>query len=240
MMTLALQYWVGDEAQALALARLLRDLQKVERKDLYLVLARRADCPMSEELLRTRDYCADMFSVMLLQSDRLETGHPDGCHGLWAGTMAKLHGLWKRGGIPWHAGRTVFGCEADTAPLRPDWHTRIEEAHARTLTQGLRVTGPVMDVPMPHVNGNFVLTLDLLDDHPGLLTCPKGVAWDLHHAPVLIRETRSCQVIRNEYNTRDWTPGALNPIGRESAFIHGVKDDSVLAWVRVMMRTLWK
>lgn len=240
MMTLALQYWAGDEPQALALARLLADLAKEERRDLYLVLARRQDCPLSEEAERTRAYCSEKFSVMMLRSDRPERGHPDGCHGLWAGTMAKLYVLWKRGGLPWLAGRTVFGCEADAWPLRPDWQDRIEEAHTRTLTQGLRVTGAVMDVPMPHVNGNFILTLDLLGDYPGLYECPAGVAWDLHHAGVLIRETRACHVIRNEYNTRDWTPGSLNPIGRESAFIHGVKDDSVMAWIRVMQRTLWR
>jgi len=239
-MTIAVQYWSGDEAQALALARLLHDVTPKERKDVYLVLARRGDCPWSEEAAATQRHCGQKLSVLVLQSDRPERGHPDGCHGLWAGTVMKLHRLWRRGNLPWSAGRTVVMAEADCAPLRPDWATRLEEAHARTLTQGLRVTGAVMDVPMPHVNGVFILALNLLDDYPSLLTCPPGVAWDLHHAEVLIRECRSSYVIRNEYNTRDWTAGALNPIGRESAIIHGVKDDSVLTWARAMARTLWR
>jgi hypothetical protein len=240
-MIVVLQYWGGDEERALTLARMLADIEQGRRrKEVFLVLARRGDCPLSDDARKTVAHCQDVFSVMPLQSPRPEVGHPDGCFGLWAGSARRLYELWQTSAIPWQAGRTAFFCESDGAPIRRDWINRLIVAHAMSRTQGKRVTGAVMDEPMPHVNGNLVLDLQIIADHPSLLDCPPGVSWDLHHAPVLMPEARASLVILNEYNTRDWTPGSLAPIGRESAWVHGCKDNSVLDFVRLMMRTLWR
>lgn len=239
-MIILLQYWTGDEARALTLARLLADLERNQRKSVYLVLARAFDCGWSEEAERVREHCSRVFTVLSVQSTVQKTGHPDGAFGIWSGALDRLYQLWQQPAFPWAAGRTVFCCEADGAPLRPDWIDRIIAAHTMTRGKGLRVTGAAMDEPMPHVNGNFIMDLQLWADYPSLRDCPPGVAWDLHHAPILLREARSSYVIRNEYNTRDWKPGSLAPIGRESAWIHGFKDNSVLDFVRLMMRTVWR
>jgi hypothetical protein len=239
-MIIMLQYWTGDEAKALTLARLLADLERGPRKAVYLVLARAFDCNWSEEAEQARVYCSRVFTVIPVQSSYQKTGHPDGAFGIWAGALDRLYVLWNKPAIPWHAGRTVFCCEADGVPLRQDWLDRMIQAHKMTLTQGRRVTGAVMDEPMPHVNGNFMMDLQVWADYPSLRDCPPGVAWDLHHAPILLREARSSYVIRNEYNTRNWTAGSLGPIGREAAWLHGCKDNSVLEFVRLMMRTVWR
>lgn len=231
-MIIALQYWSGDEQQALALARLLADIEQSPRGGAVLVLSRRGDCPLSEEAKRTEAYCAPKLPVMLLQSDRPETGHPDGCFGLWAGTVARLHHHWQRGVLPWNLGRTVFTCESDGAPIRRDWINRLSAAHNRTRALGLRVTGAVMDDPLPHVNGNLVLDLSLWADYPSLQQCPSGVAWDVHHGPILVREARPSLAIRNDYGATDLTAGYLSAVACETAWVHGCKDESVIRYAR--------
>jgi len=237
-MIVALQYWAGDQEPAFALARLIADIEPRRREDVILVLSRRGDCPESEEARRTRDYCSAKLSTMLLRSERPETGHPAGCFGLWAGTLARLTRLHMEGFIPWgHS--AVATLEADGGPINPRWLDMLIAAHARTLTQNLRVTGWVGDIPMPHVNGNLVIETGVLQDYPSLLTCPDHAAWDIHHAKVLLRETRSCSVILSAYATRDWTPGCLTPLSRETAWVHGVKDDSIYRYARWALNNLW-
>lgn len=240
-MLVVLQYWKEDETRAMRLARVLANVENGRKRDgVTLVLARRGDCPESEDLAQTRAECAEVFRVMTLRSPRPEVGHPDGCFGLWAGAARRLYELWIGGAFPWQAGRTAFFCEADGAPIRRDWIDRIIHAHAASRAQGKRVTGAVMDEPMPHVNGNLIMDLSLVADYPSLMDCPSGVAWDLHAAPVLLQETRPSMVIRNEYNTRAWTASSLMPIGRESAWVHGFKDNSVLEYAQMMARTVWR
>lgn len=237
-MIIALQYWAGDQEQALALARLIADIEPRRREDAILVLARRGDCIESDEARRTQAYCSDKLSTMLLQSQRPEVGHPAGCFGLWAGMMQRLALLHGRGLTPWRHS-AVMCCEADGGPINKDWIGMVIKAHERSLVQGKRITGPVMDTPIPHTNGNNVMELGVIEDYPGLMTCPPEAAWDLHHAKVLIRETRACNVILNAYNTRDWTRGCLTPMARETAWVHGCKDDSVYQYARWANKHIW-
>lgn len=231
-MIIALQHWLGDEPQALALARLIADIEKSQRGDVVLALCRRKDCPLSEEAKQTEDYCRRKMPVLLLQSQREETGHPDGCFGLWAGTLENLHRMWMRGMLPWDLGKCVFTCESDGGPIRADWVSRLRAAHWRSLSLGYRVTGSVMDEPMPHVNGNLVIDLSLWADHQGLRECPSGMAWDCHHASILLPETRHSLAIRNDYDTTELTPGYLKAVARETAWVHGCKDGSVISYAR--------
>lgn len=239
-MIIVLQYWEGDEEKTLRLARILADIEPKKRTDALLVLSRRKDCKFSEEARKTSFYCQNKFDTIVMNSDRDEVGHPDGCFGLWSGTVEKLYRLWQNVAFKHEHAECVATLESDGAPIRKDWVSRMMHAHKRTLACGLRVTGAVMDLPQPHVNGNLMLSLSVWGDYPSLNDCPSGVAWDLCHAGVLLREARGCQVIRNEYGTTNWTAGSLNPIGRESAWLHGVKDDSVFEYIRLMQRTLWR
>lgn len=229
-MIIAIQYWAKDEAQALALARLLADLEPKRRSDVILILARRADCELSEEASYTAHYCARSFETRLLRSTRPETGHPDGCHGLWAGAADALYQMLLGSAIPWTVGREAFFAEADGAPVRRDWLDRLIEAHDKTLGLGKRVTGAMMDWPYPHVNGNLVMDLSVVRDYPALMECPSGVAWDLHHGITLLREARDGHAILNVCGSKNWTPEVLRCVGTQTAWLHGCKDDSVLRY----------
>jgi hypothetical protein len=231
-MIVALQYWTEDEPQALALARFLADIETSPRGSVVLALCRRKDCAFSEEAKRTQAHCEKKLPVLVLQSQRPEVGHPDGCFGLWAGTVDNLHRLWMRGILEWELGRYVFTCEADGGPIRRDWASRLRKAHARTLALGKHVTGAVMDEPEPHVNGNLVIDLSMWDDHPGLSSCPAGTLWDIHHAGILLSETRPSLAIRNDYGATDLAHGYLAAVARETAWVHGCRDDSVINYGR--------
>ena len=240
-MIVAIPYWAGDEERALTLARLLARLEAKKRDDDWLVLARRFDCPLSAEAERTQEFCQRAFGrVMFLRSTRLETGHPDGCFGLWAGTMAALSEMLQNEAIPWLVGRDVFVAESDGVPLRRAWLDSIKTAHALTKSQHKRITGAVMEMGgggwMYHVNGGaMALCLQLWEDYPSLKTCPNGVAWDIHHAVTLLRETRDSRMIMNVCGSVDWTPGVLKYLGCESAWLHGVKDDSALKYALTLI-----
>jgi hypothetical protein len=232
---IALQYWLGDEEQALALARMLADIEPRMRDDVVLVLSRACDCELSAEAQRTREHCERKMRTILLQSHVERYGHPDGCFGIWSGTVGRLYEFWQTGMVS-YGQSSVLTVESDGCPVRADWIDRLKAAHERTLAQGLRVTGAVMDEPVPHVNGNLCMHLSVWGDHPSLRECAPGVAWDIQHAQVLLPLTRPSNVIRNEYDTRDWTVGALAGIAREAAWVHGAKDDSVLRYARSRMR----
>lgn len=235
-MIIALQYYAGDEELALSLARLIADIEPKRRDGDLLVLARRRDCPLSAEANRTEEHCSTKFPVMMLQSERQEVGHPDGCFGLWYGTLDKLHRMWIGGAIQWDLGRDVFTCEADGAPIRRDWISRLETMHRKSLATGKRITGAAMDYPVPHVNGNMVLDLSIVADYPGLAECPSGVPWDCHHGTVLLRETRPCLAIRNDYDSRDLTAGYLKAVAYETAWVHGCKDESLMTYARKLVQ----
>jgi hypothetical protein len=235
---LVIQYWKDDEAQALALARLIADIEKEKRASDMLVLARRGDCQESEELKFTQMYCGKKIFTMTLQSSRPERGYPSGCHGLWAGTLDALYGLWSTGNIPWNFSAALM-TEPDSCPVHRNWINILRNAHARTRFLGKRVTGAAMDRPMPHINGNNVLDLQFYADHPCLKVCPPEVAWDVHHYSTFRHETRACNVIRNEYGTTDWTSGCLEGIAREAALVHGCKDASIIRHVRNAMKEIW-
>jgi hypothetical protein len=229
------QYWEKDEARAFRLARLLADFENRPTED-YLVLARRNDCRLSQGARDARSYCNQKFRTLLMVSGvQDKTGHPDGCHGLWAGVAEQLLEMWRGCSFPWADGRTVLMIEADCCPIRRDWRRAVTEAHAVTLAAGKMVTGHVAEKPWPFVQGVFVMTLDLVATYPHLLQCPSGVAWDMCHASTLLPVTRPSRVLRHEYNTRDWTAGVLGPVSQETALIHGCKDDSVERFARSLI-----
>lgn len=225
---IALGYYAGDEAAAMRLARLLADIEPRRRSDVTLALCRRFDVELSPLAWQTQLHCGHKFGTMALRSEREAVGHPDGCNGLWAGIMDKLAESWATGRLNAHS---VLFLEADGCPLRRDWIDRLIAEHTRTLAAGKRVTGHLMEVTdYPHLNGTMALHLSMWADHPSLHFTPPGGAWDMHHAAVLAAAARPTRLISNFYGSRDWTPGALAAVAKETAWLASVKDDSALRW----------
>lgn len=226
-LVLALQYWEGDEVQAMRLARLLADIEPARRDDVTLALCRRYDIPQSALWWQTFLHCGRKFGVVDLVSRREGTGHPHGCNELAAGILDQLADAWAAGNVPRHS---VFLMEADGVPLRADWIERLGAEHEVTLAAGKRVTGCMTALPLAHVNGSLIAHLSLWHDRPSLRRTPSGQAWDLFHAAVLNAEARPTTFIKNVYGGRDWSAPALAAMGRETAWMANAKDDSAIAW----------
>lgn len=226
-LVVALQYWSGDEARAMRVARLLADIEPARRGDVVFAFCRRFDLPMTRETWLTGLHVGQKFSVMHLASQREAVGHPDGCFGLWAGIMGALSEGWASGGL---RARSVFTIEADGVPLRKDWLDRIIAAHKETLRRGKRVTGALMEEGLRHINGSLISHLSLWPDRQSLHRCPPGHAWDLFHADVLMAEAHPTSWIKNLYGNVEWSADALRLLARETAWLSSQKHDSALEW----------
>ena len=228
-LAIVIQFWEEDEADALALARLLADIETGYREDVLLVFARRFDLPASRELWETRMYCGQKFGTRSIQSNQQATGHPDGCFGLWAGAMEILYDQYTRG-ILQHP--SVFTVESDGCPTRKDWIEELKRAHNKTIAAGKRVTGSVWPEPLEHVNGSLCMHLSCWGDHPSLSRCPHGQAWDVFHARTLLAETNPSNAIVNLYGVEEVSAGVLGTIGLTSCWISSCKDGSAQKWAR--------
>ena len=233
-LAIVIQFWKDDEAEALALARLLADIEPSFREDTILVFARRFDLPSSPELWKTRLYCGQKFGVRSIQSKREGTGHPAGCFGVWAGAMEILYDQYSRGSFPY---ANVFTVEPDGCPARKDWIDELKRAHNKTLAAGRRVTGAIWPEPMEHVNGSLCMHLSCWGDHPSLSRCPEKEAWDVFHSRTILAETSPSNAIVNLYGVEKVSAGVFGTIGLTSCWISSCKDGSAQKCARESLAT---
>lgn len=223
---IALQYWHGDEAAAMRLARLMADVEPIRRQNVTLAFCRRQDCEPSDDLARTVEHVRPKFNTMVFRSPRPGVGHPAGPNALWSGTFATLAGKWAAGELQSHS---AFFCEADGCPLRVDWLDLVLAEHEAAIRAGKRVTGAEM-MDVHHVNGSLVAHLSLWHDRPSIQSTPANWAWDLFHAAVLTAEARPTTWIKNLYGAGRWSPESLGVLARSTAWLSSSKDDSALGW----------
>jgi len=226
-LAIAVQYWSGDEEQAMRLARLLADIEPGRREDVTLVLARRKDTEKTPEAWRTSVYCGQKFRVKFTQSQRNGTGHPDGCYALWAGTMDQLADAYYRGEAQFDS---AFLVESDGVPLAANWIDRLRAELRLAMHAGRRALGAVVDRDVRHVNGTLMAHLSMWRDRGSLHETPAGQAWDLFHGPVLLQETHATPLIIDPYGTTAWSPEVLRQFGKQSCWLASVKDESAIAW----------
>ena len=226
-LVIALQFWAGDQSEALQLARFLADLEPVSRGDVLLAFCRRFDVPMTADLWAAGLYCGRKFPITHIRSEREATGHPDGCFGLWSGTAEVLYRNYCNG-WPYHS---AFFVEAEGVPMRFDWIDYLKRAHQKNLQQGRHVTG-AWEGPgtyhEEHVNGSMLMHLSCWANYPSLHTCRPGAAWDCFHARVFLKELGPWQAIENMYGAHDVTLSVFKTVARNRAWLSSVKDAS--AW----------
>ncbi len=226
---IAIQYWSGDEARAMRVARLIADIEKEPRSDVLLAFCRRFDCDWSSLAERTATYVSHRLPVMMMQSDRRKAGHPDGANGLWAGTVELLANMWREG----RSRPSIFTVEHDGCPLSRDWINRLTAENIRATANGKRVTGCVMgprEGLVAHVNGTLMLHASMWFDRPSIQVTPDGDAWDIYHGSVFMAECQPTNLIRNIYGATDWTPGVLQALARDTVWLSSAKDDSAIEW----------
>ena len=246
-LVIAVQFWEGDKAQAMRLARLIADIEPDRRDDVSLVLAGRYDIREDDpEVAETGLYCGRKFRVGLMRSHREAVGHPDGCFGLWAGTAENCYAAYAAG-APYD---NVLFVEADGVPTRFDWIDFIKRQHQINLESGAYVTGPLM-IESPfypaHINGTMVMHMPAWANLPSLHTCPAGQAWDCYHGSTLVRVSGRRPGIANLYGTHSLSLSVFKTLARDYAWVASVKDGSAYEcaqtliydeWVK-LLRTAW-
>lgn len=222
----------GDKPQALALAKLIADIEVERREDVLFVFARALDTPLDEELYEAGMYVGQKMPVMHLQSKvQSGDGYPGECYELWASAVQQLTNWYYQQGI----GKleNLLMMEADAAPMSKDWIDRLKRAHQETLDMGKRVTGPCMRYPNHHVNGTMIVHASLWPDRPSLHRCPPKMGWDCFHGHVMLAEAnQASQIIRDEYGMAGMSDSVWMTIGREAALVTSVKDGLHQHWSR--------
>jgi hypothetical protein len=219
-MILALQYCHSDRERAMALARLIADLEDCRRDDVVLVLVKGADTPSSRIVLDTAFYCMKKMPTVVLDLPVGCSGWPEGPNTLWTGTMehlARHHGLH-------HSIFTFDG--GDGVPLHANWIDLLLEEHARTLAEGKLVTGlPGLDsTKRPHISGNMVLELKIWDLLPVLHDTPDHDGWDCYHSKTLEPYTSFSTFLRNDWRKEDLSQDMFEEYAKTSIWWHGYKD----------------
>lgn len=223
-LALVLQFWRGDQAAALDLAKMLTDIEPQTREDVVFVFARRFDLPMSSEIEAAAQYCRAKFPVVPdFQSKRQGTGRPDGCFGLWAGCLELLWEGYIRGE---HMCESAFMFEADGLPLTRDWLDRLKRAHVETQQLNKRVTGAICQHRFPHVNGSFIIDLSCWVDHPSLHNCPPGWCWDVFHGKTLLMEAGPSHAIISQYAMGAISELVFRALSLEHAWVSSTRDGS--------------
>lgn len=235
---LALQMWEGDQVQALALARLIADLEPRHNSRADFLFSYRFDCAPSKE---TEDYVTAKFnSFSWVNRHRRGEGWPGGCNDLWFGTMDRIYDLCQAGQMPRY--KAILTFEADCSPLVPHWINSLHEEWDKLSQKGARLAGHLLQYPPQprvrlHCNGNALFSGDSVYLHTvarKIGGCAPNAGWDFALAPKF-KELgwADCPAIRSYWNAQTALPPFIERVTNEGCvFLHGVKDHSVLRYVR--------
>jgi hypothetical protein len=225
---IALQYWEGDKARALELAKFIADLEPVKCQLADFLFAARFDSKIDDPTVR---HVARKFNVYTRISRRRGTGWPDGCNELWFSVMEWAQSMILSKKIPHY--KAIFTCEADGAPIQRDWIARLSSEWDRVNKEKhVAVAGALVE-PGPHINGNALITgnlnfLNWIARRVGGVR--PGGGWDY----VLRSDFQrigwaDIPGIKSIYNTPTFSQQQYEDmIKKDWTWIHGVKDTSLI------------
>lgn len=243
MLVLNLQFWEGDKAQAMALARLIADMEPNKRKDVVFLFSSRFDC---EHDSSTVEYVSQKFAnVLTFTARRKATGWPEGPNQLYADSYQFCIELKRDGKIKSEA---VLFMEADCVPLRVGW---IDELIAEYKGCGKPVLGALIlnERGNFHINGNCIISIDFWRKYRRVLN-PSDIAWDAEFASLFVPNAAPSRLIFSDYHLgvkgyNDWKDCHYlfepkmycegHPLAGETikpAWFHGPKDMRGIECVR--------
>lgn len=230
---LMLQYWEGDRAQAMRLARFIADLQTEKSTIADFLFVGRFDCAHDLESI---NYVSRKFNVFHYISKRRGTGWPHGCNDLWFGGLEWVQSMMADKKIP--AYKAIFTFEADGVPLCPSWINQMSlDWDAESKKHETFAFGALLKAPGPHINGNA-----LFSGHPAFLHwvvrkvggAPPRAGWDY----VMYRDFKKWGAhnypkLRSYWGTKTFSEeGFGKELTDGTVWLHGVKDDSLLNMAR--------
>ncbi len=225
-LVIALQFWEGDKANAMRLARFIAQLEPIERDDVIFCFFPRFDCEMDSETL---DAVAAKFTVALISTHPHVPGYPASPNLMATGVMIDAA---ERSQPEWADVKAVLLLEADCVPLAANWINQLMDEWDRCAAAGKSILGSwrPQNGKHGHINGNLMFD-------PGLAlivnlkTCPKAEPWDVHFASAFAPHWMRTGLIANRYREILVTGEQLctPECGtRAPLLVHGIKDES--AW----------
>ena len=127
-------------------------------------------------------------------------------------------------GPEWSA--VMFADGGDGAPLHREWVDIVLEDHAKTIAQGLYVTGALRECRgIKHVNGNVVMSRSFLCDHPEFAEVPaRCQEYDVYHVDTILPVARASSLFYCGWRQFGADPRQFAAASEHSAWWHGCKD----------------
>ena len=239
------QFWDADKAQAMALARLLADLEPVKRTDCIFLFSARFDCDHDHE---TVAYVSEKFETRLFTTKKHPVGWPAGPNNQMAQSYTWAIERHREGSLPIDA---VFFMEADCVPLKVGW---LDDIIAEYTACGKQILGPWLTRGdgrcNEHVNGNCIIGINFWRTHRSFLRPPGHSGWDAYFAFTMLPEAHPSRLIFSDYrlgtSDNEWKgcdylwqpkryPGKQNRLYGQDLFpvwYHGIKTMDGIECVR--------
>jgi hypothetical protein len=222
-----LQFWSGDRAQAMDVARLIANIEPRHRDEYDFMFSARWDAEHHANTIRD---VSRKFNVFTCKTKTHASGWPLGCNYLWLESMHAIYRRIKSGELPRY--KWVLTLENDDCPLTRDWLDRLDESFR---SMNMAVVGNVVPYPKHHVNGNCLFTTapEFMDFILGIRKLPK-VGWDYFLAD-RFRWWGWADIpeIRSIWGTRTAQPNLLEQyVSAGVKMLHGVKDGSAIRWAK--------
>lgn len=227
---LALQFWNGDRAQAMRLARMIALNESKFCKSADFLFAARHDADHDP---KTVEAVSRRFNVFTYTSRRFGTGWPHGCNDLWFATMEWAGCLAAKNGY-----KAVLTFEADCVPLTDGWIQALSDEWDKC---NKFVVGSLQSYPAPHINGNAMFSAakpftEWLTRK--IVNVPARHGWDCYLAKAFQQwGWAGSTKIRSLYQKP--TLGGVEAeelIAAGVEFLHGVKDESGLDYREAKIR----
>lgn len=233
---IALQFWDGDKAQAMNLARYLADLEPRHSDVADFLFVSRFDCKHDQP---TVDHVSRKFNTRTFTSRRRGVGWPDGCNDLWFSVMEWLNSMINAKKIlPYKA---VFTTEADNCPIQRDWAPKLSALWDKANEKSPVVMAGALVDPGPHINGNAFMSCrpDFLHWIARRIGGVRpGVGWDWILAPEFRRlGWANLTQVKSIYHTPTFSKEQFDDMRKNDwIWIHGCKDDSLIRHGRELFK----
>jgi len=193
MLILNLQFWSGDSAQAMALARLIADIEPQFRSDVQFVFSARFDAKHDKP---TVDYVSKKFKVFCHTSTRRGTGWPKGPNSLFVDSYQFCIEATRSGKIK---GDAILFIEADCVPLHMRWLDMLIEEYKSCGKMVLGAWLEVGDCGTRHINGNCIIHKDFWIKNRRILA-PSSGGWDADCSGILMKNGAPSRLIWSDYH----------------------------------------
>lgn len=225
---IALQFWDGDRAPALELARFLADLETAHSDLADFMFMARFDCKLDDATTR---YVSRKFNTYSRISRRRAKGWPCGCNDLWFSVMEWAQSMIQAKKIPHY--KAIFTCEADGCPIQRDWIAKLSAEWDRVNKEKPVVIAGALVPPGPHINGNCLVSgemnfLTWIGRRVGGVS--PHVGWDyLMRDEFKKRGWADLPGVKSIYNTPHFTQEQYQDMIRQNwIWVHGIKDMSLI------------